>query len=651
VPAVRVPRGRSAMPAPGVRAPSWAVSLPGSRSTRTRASASELVARLLRCSPEDRRQTIGSLAVSVGNREMARLLAGAARPARRLDRVPATTALPSVGDAAKLVLRGLGLTEPQIASFAAGDVVLFNLPVVGSDATIAVLQLKPGLVRGGIFSIKVPNNPNTALKAFMQVRGRVLDVARAVSVPEIEVVGAAVHNQDIVKMLERQGFTKSTEVLPESVGLGANAEVEVYSKRFPVTRSGGTGAKPPSGGGGGGGTGTPPVTEPARVPAGRPGGQGDSGGRGTEGRSGVPDAPAGRTPAVPEGGVKAPETGTGRGVGAGEAGAGVGEVGVGEALGIVVGGLLEGLVVAFVIEGGINVAKHMLSGKGGEDPRYTPAQLALLKAMQPKVIPALTKALESKAKQARKMAIDRPEFRIYADVTMDVDYEWYKIHESVTTTDKEPVDARFVDLRLGVVAATKDTTVRSNREEQHGATKYTELHQITYPIELNPLHENADTHKWRAYLAYAESAVAHKMSARQYAEHTHWVSDAPSDVGRVWTHDDERKERDRKRWGLRSWREEVEIQERIYFADAYIEYMSEHAFGSKEYNDAVSYEQELKRQLADFETDVGCQTCRTGKTDLEVVAVSRGDGRRSEISRLRQWPSRRASSLAGVDRR
>jgi hypothetical protein len=158
-------------------------------------------------------------------------------------------ALPPVSDAAQQVLKGLGLTDAQIASFTAGDVVLFELPVAGTDSTIGLLQLKADVVRGGIFSIKVPSDPNAALKSFMQVRGRVLDVARAVNTPEIELIGAAVHNEKIVKMLEKQHFTRSTEVLPESLGLGPNAEADIYSKRFPVTRGAapGTGAEPTPG--------------------------------------------------------------------------------------------------------------------------------------------------------------------------------------------------------------------------------------------------------------------------------------------------------------------------------------------------------------------------------------------------------------------
>jgi hypothetical protein len=207
----------------------------GLRSVRRAPSPSALATHLARCPIEHRRQAFEYLS-PIGNRQLARLLApgAAAGPRRQLSRNPVTT-LPPVGDAAKQVLKGLGLTDAKIASFATGDVVLFELPVAGTDSTIGLLQLKADAVRGGIFSIKVPADPNAAIKSFMQVRGRVLDVARAVNTPEIELIGAAVHNEKIVKMLEKQGFTRSTEVLPESLGLGPNAEAEIYSKRFPVS--------------------------------------------------------------------------------------------------------------------------------------------------------------------------------------------------------------------------------------------------------------------------------------------------------------------------------------------------------------------------------------------------------------------------------
>lgn len=210
---------------------------------------------LARVAPDQRVQMVGTFAGRVSNRGMARLA---------LARSPAVaspaSALPEVDHAAAGVLTNLGLSDAQIAGFRAGQIVLFNLSLPGADATIGLLQLKPGLVRGGIFSIKVPDDPKLALKAFAATRGRVLAVARAVHVSEYDLIGAAVHNKGIEEMLARQQFTRTTEVLPESAGLGPNAECEIFTKRFPVLPA--TAAAPAADAPTAPASVDPPVTEP-----------------------------------------------------------------------------------------------------------------------------------------------------------------------------------------------------------------------------------------------------------------------------------------------------------------------------------------------------------------------------------------------------
>ena len=174
---------------------------------------------------------VGPLAAQVGNRGMARL-ALARSPAA----APAS-ALPAVDEAAVRVLAKLGLSDANIAGFRAGQMVLFNLVVPGNDDTICLLELRPGLVRGGILSIKVPEDKKRAIRAFAAARDRVLAVARAVHVSEYDLIGAAVHDEGIEEMLVRQEFNRTTEVLPEYLGLGPNAECEIFTKRFPVRSS------------------------------------------------------------------------------------------------------------------------------------------------------------------------------------------------------------------------------------------------------------------------------------------------------------------------------------------------------------------------------------------------------------------------------
>lgn len=171
---------------------------------------------------------MGRFGARVSNRGMARLALA------RTPIAPTASSLPAIDQAAAGVLKNLGLSDAQIAGLRNGEMVLFKLVLPAADDTIGMLQLKPGLVRGGILSIKVPDDPKLAVRAFAAARGRVLAVARAVHVSEFDLLGAAVHNAKIEDMLARQKFTRTTEVLPESVGLGPNAECEVFTKRFPV---------------------------------------------------------------------------------------------------------------------------------------------------------------------------------------------------------------------------------------------------------------------------------------------------------------------------------------------------------------------------------------------------------------------------------
>jgi hypothetical protein len=193
--------------------------------------------KLARLAPDRQAHVMGPLAAKVGNRGMARLAL-----ARSPVAAPAPDGLPAVDQAAAGVLAKLGLNDANIAGFRAGQIVLFNLAIQGSDDAIGVLQLKPGVVRGGIFSVKVAKDPRGAIRAFAAARDRVIEVARAVHVTEYDLIGAAVHNKGIEAMLSRQKFTRTTEVLPEYLGLGRDAECEIFTKRFPVPS--GAGAAP-----------------------------------------------------------------------------------------------------------------------------------------------------------------------------------------------------------------------------------------------------------------------------------------------------------------------------------------------------------------------------------------------------------------------
>ena len=155
---------------------------------------------------------------------------------------------PAAQEAAAPLLNSMKIDAVQAASFYRGEMVVGEITTQG-DAMIVFFQLKEGRLRAGIFSINVKGNPRGAVRAFSSFRGNAQQFARALQVPEVELMGAAVANQDVAAMLERQGFVKSAEPLPESLGARAGETIEVYSKRFPIaTETAGVSAAGPSSG-------------------------------------------------------------------------------------------------------------------------------------------------------------------------------------------------------------------------------------------------------------------------------------------------------------------------------------------------------------------------------------------------------------------
>jgi hypothetical protein len=112
--------------------------------------------------------------------------------------------------------------------------VVGEVATAGKPATIVFFQLKEGRLRAGIFSINVKGDPNAAVGAFSRFRGPARQLARALQLSEVELMGAAVANKDVAAMLERLGFVKTMEPLPPSLGALPGEPIEVYAKRFPV---------------------------------------------------------------------------------------------------------------------------------------------------------------------------------------------------------------------------------------------------------------------------------------------------------------------------------------------------------------------------------------------------------------------------------
>jgi Domain of unknown function (DUF4157) len=184
---------------------------------------------------------------------------------------------PAVQEATTPLLNTMQIDASKAASFYRGEMVVGEIPTEGGDATIVFFQLKDGRLRAGIFSINVKADPTAALKAFSRFRGIARRLAGTLQVPEMELIGAAVANPDVEAVLKRQRFVKSEEPLPESLGARSGESIEVYSKRFPVSRAAAEGdvprppeIKPPAGPGTGAAGTTPqaPHVEEIKPPAG-----------------------------------------------------------------------------------------------------------------------------------------------------------------------------------------------------------------------------------------------------------------------------------------------------------------------------------------------------------------------------------------------
>jgi hypothetical protein len=136
--------------------------------------------------------------------------------------------------AAAPLLKSLKIGEAESAAFFRGEMVVGEVATPGKTGTIVFFQLKDGRLRAGIFSISIKQDPSAAVRAFGGFRGAARELARALGLSEMELMGAAVVNKDVAAMLESQGFVKGLEPLPESLGAQAGETIEVYTKRFPV---------------------------------------------------------------------------------------------------------------------------------------------------------------------------------------------------------------------------------------------------------------------------------------------------------------------------------------------------------------------------------------------------------------------------------
>jgi hypothetical protein len=443
-----------------------------------------LDASLAAASPAQRQARLARLSASVGNRNVALLVADR----RGISRAPATPPTGPSAPAFKIPaaavarLEGMGIEAAQVAALERGELVLYDIKVAGQSSTYALLQLRQGLLRGGIFSIAVKGDADAAVKAFFRFRQPILELGRDMGLPEIELFGAAIHNAKISALLRRQGFVETTEVIPESLGFGPATEIQVVSKRFPVP-----GSKVPVGGG------TPP-TGGVTPPVGGGGAPPSGGSPPVRGAGSDPVAPT-RTPSAvaPESPPKAPSV---SGAGVEPAVGKVGPPATGElppmgelpvfrprfTIGSVVG--LAGNVLA-------SLALWWLSAKLAEwQERFIAARFA------DKVDPHVREAMVKLAPAAEKLTAEDPSQPVYTNITVEFKYGGWR---GSVGGSEAIYDVDFVGpVNVSRTKVATERTVRESSDCTSGGgygCAYSGVRRVTYSVEVK-FDETEDQHFW-----------------------------------------------------------------------------------------------------------------------------------------------------------
>lgn len=515
--------------------------------------------------PPSAREAIGQLArdARVGNRGLAKLVGERPGAERRrvVARTPTATAPSAVPEAALRMLGTMGIGDTAIAQFGKGELVLVEIPAVGGDSTIALLQLKEGLLRGGIFSIKVKDNPKAALSAFMRFRQLILNLARALRVPQIELFGAAIHNNEIAEMLRRQGFTPGKEVIPEKFGMGPETEVDVMSKRYPVT----TPTEPVPAGT----TSTPEVTPrtPAKVTPAAP----------------TTEVPARTpTPEVTPGKLGPTATpGTTTEVVGGEPVARVGPAGP-AAEGAAAGGLKVGGALKAGAGFGVQLLVFWWLGKKAAEAE----QASRAKLLGEKVEPEVRKALTAQAATAWQLTTERPALPVYLNVTADFDYTWTRSGIGATPSEENVTDIRFISAtvsrdNLNEQRVLSEEDDGGGQVETHWATR-----RITYSVPVD-FGETEPEHHWRVVLADAAQVARAGKSARAVGEGTHWGGDE-----KAW---ERHNDNERRKWGETTLAEQRAYDARELWVRAYVEYTAFYGPDDR-YMAALEYLKEIQHR-------------------------------------------------------
>jgi Domain of unknown function (DUF4157) len=207
----------------------------------------------------------------------------------------------------------------------------------------------------------------------------------------------------------------------------------------------------------------------------------------------------------------------------------------------------------------------------------------LRKLLEDKVTPGVKRALEAHASEAVQMTTDRPEFPVYANVTVDLVKNWTESGIAGHPSDKVIVDASFVDLNVSFEKVSKEET----RDSYHSFSNYYATSRVTYSVEID-FGETKAEHQWRRVLHDVAGIARRNLSAESVAEHVHWT-------GIELTAAEKRDDEERRKWGYPTLAEQRAYDERELWVLAYIEYTAVHG-PDNQYSAALGYLDKIRRR-------------------------------------------------------
>jgi len=248
------------------------------------------------------------------------------------------------------------------------------------------------------------------------------------------------------------------------------------------------------------------------------------------------------------------------------------------------GGMLKSLavdtLVGLVVINGLKLAWSWLTYEKNVESRE---ERQLRELFANKVAPGVKRALEAHASEALQMTTDRPEFPVYANVTVDLVKNWTESGIAGHPSDKEIVDASFIDLDVSFEKISKDET----RDSSHFFSNYYATSRVTYSVEID-FGETKAERQGRTLLHHAGSVARRNLSAESVAEHTHWggIERTPKEK-----HEDE----ERRKWNQPTLAEQRAYDERELWVLAYIEYTAMHG-PDDQYSAALRYLEKIRRR-------------------------------------------------------